>query len=110
MPARAHAGGSIVIDYRPAEGLVERAGEIVAEFGLKVDVIVTGGDAQALAAKQANVVAHPGPRSGIRAQRLFPAHEIAMLATLLVAASSQFAARLQETAAAAERPRAPVLA
>jgi putative ABC transport system substrate-binding protein len=49
------AGRSIVIDYRPAEGLVERAGEIVAEFvRLKVDVIVTGGDAQALAAKQAN--------------------------------------------------------
>src|SRR5258708_38536934 len=54
------AGRSIVIDYRPAEGLVERAGEIVAEFvRLKVDVIVTGGDAQALAAKQANTPPRP---------------------------------------------------
>jgi hypothetical protein len=45
---------SIVIDYRPTEDLVERANEIAAEFvRLKVDVIVTGGDAQALAAKRA---------------------------------------------------------
>src|ERR1700704_1012143 len=44
-------GRSIVIDYRPSEGLVERAGEIAAEFvRLKVDVIVTGGAAQDLAA------------------------------------------------------------
>ena len=50
-------GRSIVIDYRPTEGLVERAGEIAAEFvRLKVDVIVTGGDAQALAAKRATTV------------------------------------------------------
>ena len=50
-------GRSIVIDYRPAQGLVERAGEIAAEFvRLKVDVIVTGGDAQALAAKRATAV------------------------------------------------------
>jgi putative tryptophan/tyrosine transport system substrate-binding protein len=50
-------GRSVVIDYRPAEGLVERAGDIAAEFvRLKVDVIVTGGDAQALAAKQATRV------------------------------------------------------
>jgi hypothetical protein len=50
-------GRSIVIDYRPSEGLVERAGEIAAEFvRLKVDVIVTGGDAQALAAKRATAV------------------------------------------------------
>src|SRR4051812_6604908 len=38
-------GRSIVIDYRPSEGLVERAAQIAAEFvRLKVDVIVTGGD------------------------------------------------------------------
>jgi putative ABC transport system substrate-binding protein len=50
-------GRNIVIDYRPSEGLVERAGEIAAEFvRLKVDVIVTGGDAQALAAKRATAV------------------------------------------------------
>jgi len=50
-------GRGIVIDYRPSEGLVERAGEIAAEFvRLKVDVIVTGGDAQALAAKRATAV------------------------------------------------------
>ena len=50
-------GRSIVIDYRPTEGLVERAGEIAAEFvRLNVDVIVTGGDAQALAAKRATTV------------------------------------------------------
>jgi putative ABC transport system substrate-binding protein len=47
-------GRNIVIDYRPSEGLVERASEIAAEFvRLKVDVIVTGGDAQALVAKRA---------------------------------------------------------
>jgi len=50
-------GRNIVIDYRPSEGFVERAREIAAEFvRLKVDVIVTGGDAQALAAKQATAV------------------------------------------------------
>jgi putative tryptophan/tyrosine transport system substrate-binding protein len=39
------------------KGLVERAGEIAAEFvRLKVDVIVTGGDAQALAAKRATAL------------------------------------------------------
>jgi putative tryptophan/tyrosine transport system substrate-binding protein len=47
-------GRSIVVDYRAAEGSVERAGEIATEFvRLNVDVIVTGGDAQALAAKRA---------------------------------------------------------
>jgi putative tryptophan/tyrosine transport system substrate-binding protein len=50
-------GRSIVIDYRPSEGLLDRAGEIAAEFvRLKVAVIVTGGDAQALAAKRATAV------------------------------------------------------
>jgi putative ABC transport system substrate-binding protein len=50
-------GSSIVVDYRPSEGVVERAGEIAAEFvRLKVNVIVTGGDAQALAAKRATAV------------------------------------------------------
>jgi putative ABC transport system substrate-binding protein len=50
-------GRSIVVDYRPSEGVLERASEIAAEFvRLKVDVIVTGGDAQALAAKRATAV------------------------------------------------------
>jgi putative tryptophan/tyrosine transport system substrate-binding protein len=47
-------GRSITIDYRSAEGVLTRAGEIAAEFaGLKVDVIVTAGDAQVLATKRA---------------------------------------------------------
>jgi putative ABC transport system substrate-binding protein len=50
-------GRTIVVDYRASEGIVERASEIAAEFvRLKVDVIVTGGDAQALAAKRATTV------------------------------------------------------
>jgi putative ABC transport system substrate-binding protein len=50
-------GRTIVVDYRPSEGIVERASEIAADFvRLKVDVIVTGGDAQALAAKHATTV------------------------------------------------------
>jgi len=50
-------GRSIVIDYRSAEGAFERAGEIAAEFvRRKVDIIVTGGDAQVLAAKGATAV------------------------------------------------------
>jgi putative tryptophan/tyrosine transport system substrate-binding protein len=48
------AGRSVMIEVRAAEGIVERAGEIAAEFArLKVDVIVVSGDAQVLAAKQA---------------------------------------------------------
>lgn len=47
-------GRSVAIEYRAAEGLVERAGEIAAEFAqLKVDIIVTTGGAQVLAAKRA---------------------------------------------------------
>jgi putative tryptophan/tyrosine transport system substrate-binding protein len=47
-------GRSITINYRSADGILARAGEIAAEFvGLKVDVIVTAGDAQILAVKQA---------------------------------------------------------
>jgi len=50
-------GRTIVIDYRSAEGAFERAGEIAAEFvRRKVDIIVTGGDAQVLAAKRATAV------------------------------------------------------
>jgi putative ABC transport system substrate-binding protein len=50
-------GRNIVIDYHPAEGIFERAGEIAAEFvRLKVDIIVTGGDAQVLATKRATAV------------------------------------------------------
>jgi putative tryptophan/tyrosine transport system substrate-binding protein len=47
-------GRSISIAYRSAEGDLERAGEIAAEFvRLNVDVIVTGGDLQVLAARRA---------------------------------------------------------
>jgi len=50
-------GRTVVVDYRPAQGNIQRAGEIAAEFvRLKVDVIVTGGDAQVLAAKRATSV------------------------------------------------------
>jgi putative tryptophan/tyrosine transport system substrate-binding protein len=49
-------GRTVVIEYRWAEGRVERYGEIAAEFvRLKVDVIVTVGTAAA-AAKQATSV------------------------------------------------------
>jgi putative ABC transport system substrate-binding protein len=47
-------GRSVMIEYRAAEGIVERAGEIAGELTrLKVDVIVMAGDAQLLAAKRA---------------------------------------------------------
>jgi putative tryptophan/tyrosine transport system substrate-binding protein len=50
-------GRSIKIEYRSAEGVLERAGEIAVEFvRLNVDVIVTAGDAQVLAAKRATEV------------------------------------------------------
>src|SRR5262249_40466836 len=47
-------GRTVVIHYRSAEGRTERSVELAAELArLKVDVIVTGGNA-ALAAKQAS--------------------------------------------------------
>jgi len=47
-------GRNIVIEYRDAEGKRERLPALAAELvALKVDVIVTGGTVQALAAKQA---------------------------------------------------------
>lgn len=50
-------GRTVAIEYRWAEGRSERAAEIAAEFvRLKVDVIVTGGNAFILAAKQATSV------------------------------------------------------
>ena len=50
-------GRTVAIEYRWAEGRDERYTEIAAEFvRLKVDVIVTGGAAPALAAKQATSV------------------------------------------------------
>ena len=50
-------GHSVVIEYRSAEGVVKRAGEIAAELvQRKVDVIVMAGDAQVLAAKRATEV------------------------------------------------------
>src|SRR5262245_63826600 len=49
-------GRTVAIQYRWAEGRTERFAEMVAEFvRLKVDVIVTGGNA-AVAAKQASSV------------------------------------------------------
>jgi putative ABC transport system substrate-binding protein len=50
-------GRSVAIEYRFADGVAERAGEIVSEFvRLPVDIIVTAGDVQDLAAKQATTV------------------------------------------------------
>jgi putative ABC transport system substrate-binding protein len=47
-------GRTVAIEYRWAEGRGERFGEIVDEFvRLKVDIIVTGGTAAVIAAKQA---------------------------------------------------------
>lgn len=47
-------GRNLTIDYRWAEGVVARAGEIAADYaGRNVDVIVVSGDAQVLAAKRA---------------------------------------------------------
>ncbi|HEY2414831.1 MAG TPA: ABC transporter substrate-binding protein [Pirellulaceae bacterium] len=47
-------GRSIIIDYRSAEGVVERAAGILADFVRRpVDIIVVAGDAQVLAAKRA---------------------------------------------------------
>ena len=47
-------GRTIAVEYRWAEGRSERFAEIAAEFvRLKVDLILTTGDAQALVAKQA---------------------------------------------------------
>jgi putative ABC transport system substrate-binding protein len=50
-------GHTVAIEYRWAEGRDDRYAELAAEFvRLKVDVIVTGGAAPALAAKQATSV------------------------------------------------------
>ena len=50
-------GRSLAIEYRWAEGVVPRAGEIAAEYARQqVDVIVVSGDAQVLAAKRATAV------------------------------------------------------
>jgi putative ABC transport system substrate-binding protein len=47
-------GRNVVIEYRSAEGKLERLPALAAELvALKVDVIMTGGTPQALAAKQA---------------------------------------------------------
>jgi len=47
-------GGNVVIEYRSAEGKPERLPALAAELvALKVDVILAGGPAQALAAKHA---------------------------------------------------------
>jgi putative ABC transport system substrate-binding protein len=50
-------GRNVSIEYRWGEGRVERLGELAAELvRLKVDVIVTGGTRQVVAAKQATSV------------------------------------------------------
>ena len=47
-------GRNVIVEYRYAEGSLERAAEIAAEFvRMKVDVIVTLGDTQVLAVKRA---------------------------------------------------------
>ena len=47
-------GRNVKVEYRAADGIFERAGEFAAQFvRMKVDVIVTGGDAQVLAVKRA---------------------------------------------------------
>jgi putative ABC transport system substrate-binding protein len=47
-------GRNVKVEYRAADGIFERAGEFAAEFvRMKVDVIVTGGDAQVLAVRGA---------------------------------------------------------
>jgi len=49
-------GRNVVVEYRYAEGSIDRAGEAAAEFArMKVDVIFLGGDSEALAAKRATV-------------------------------------------------------
>src|SRR5262249_26959622 len=61
-------GRNLAIEYRWAEARSERFAEIAAEFvRLKVDVIVSGGNA-AVAAKQASTVvsgSRPGSREGL---------------------------------------------
>jgi putative ABC transport system substrate-binding protein len=47
-------GRNLTVEYRAAEGIVERAGDVAAEYvRLKVDAIVLSGDAQVLAVKRA---------------------------------------------------------
>ena len=47
-------GRNLMIEHRAAQGIIERAGEIGAEFArLKVDAIVLAGDAQGVAVKRA---------------------------------------------------------
>jgi len=47
-------GRNVKVEYRAADGIFERASEFAAEFvRMKVDIIVTGGDAQVLAVKRA---------------------------------------------------------
>ena len=54
-------GRNVAIEYRWGEGRVERLAEIAAELvRLKVDVIVTSGTRQVVAAQQAtSVIGHP---------------------------------------------------
>jgi putative tryptophan/tyrosine transport system substrate-binding protein len=50
-------GRSVIIEHRAADGLAERASAIASEFvRLGVDVILTSGDAQGLAAKRATTM------------------------------------------------------
>jgi putative tryptophan/tyrosine transport system substrate-binding protein len=56
-PGRRIEGRTVAIEYRWAEGRNERLAEIAAEFvRLKVDIIVTSGTPQVVAAKQATSV------------------------------------------------------
>ena len=81
---------TITIDYRWGEGLSERAAEIATEFvRLKVDVIVTQGTPQTLAAKQATSVipivfaaAGDPVRSGLVASLARPGGNVTGLANM----------------------------
>jgi putative ABC transport system substrate-binding protein len=49
-------GRDVMVEYRFADGSIDRAGEAAAEFAsMKVDVIFVGGDSEALAVKRAAI-------------------------------------------------------
>ena len=83
-------GRNVVIEYRDAEGKLERLPGLAAELvALKVDVIVAGGQPQALAAKQATrtvpIVFTAGPdpvASGLVTSLARPGGNVTGLSTL----------------------------
>jgi putative ABC transport system substrate-binding protein len=81
-------GRNVVIEHRAANGLAERAGEIASEFvRLKVDVILTSGDAAGLAVKRVTttipiVIAIMGEPSGLVASLARPGGNVTGLSML----------------------------